>query len=111
MELYRNWLDLWYTIFKDLFRGFQIFFISKSFRYDILVLMLKIIRVESQTKNVSAKSKIQNKLGQRQSQTPFSSTFLDQKDFWSKKVLGSKHFSLRCNKFWVQKISDYLFDL
>ena len=33
-----------------------------------------------------------NKLGQRQSQTPFSSAFWIQKDFKSKKVLGLEMF-------------------
>ena len=54
--------------------------------------------------------KKENKLGQRQSQTPFSSAFWVQTDFWSKKVLdpkkfsskqilGSKNFPELCNPF------------
>ena len=38
-----------------------------------------------------------NKLGQRQSQTPFSSGFWVQKDFMSKKIVGPNHF-------WLQKV-------
>ena len=49
----------------------------------------------------------QNKLGQRQSQTPFSSAFRVQKDFRSKKVLGPKKFWIQKNfesNLWIQKL-------
>ena len=46
--------------------------------------------------------KIKNKLGQRKSQTPFSSAFWVQKDFMSKKSFGFKSFL--APKSWVIKI-------
>ena len=61
-----------------------------------------------------------NKLGQRQSQTPFSSVFWVQKEFGYKKMLGPKEIQLKkmgsqkCwfkkkfvpKKLWVQKLFD-----
>ena len=44
-------------------------------------------------KSKQALKNMVNKLGQRQSQTPFSSAFCVQKEFRSKKVLGLKSFN------------------